>query len=120
MQITGHAPDIRITAVEEKLDLAQDAITAAKARSIHADIWFRAIALLVVLALFWWLNRTVMEFVREVFASDTSGHATAAADSRVVTSNVVMSLIAASAVQTGVGFIAIMRYLFPNRDGKSE
>lgn len=34
---------------------------------------------------------------------------------RLITANVVMSLIGATVVQTGIGFIAITSYLFPRR-----
>ena len=74
---------------------------------------------LVVALLFVGLNTAVMLFVRDAFAHDLVAMAAKppmlAAD-RLVTTHVLMSLIAATVVQTGIGFIAIVSYLFPKRE----
>jgi len=61
-----------------------------------------------------------MAFVNHALAQDLAQMAAtppmAAAD-RLITANVVMSLIGATVVQTGIGFIAITSYLFPKRAG---
>lgn len=94
------------------------AIDAARASSITADIRLRAIMVLVVSAIFVWLNWQIVELVKEALVHDRlmmSGKAPIPAADRLITSNVVMALIGATVVQTGAGFIAITSYLFPKR-----
>ncbi|WP_061301625.1 hypothetical protein [Janthinobacterium agaricidamnosum] len=83
-----------------------------------ADMWFRGCMVAVVCGIFIWLNMGVMSFIRDAFAHDSARMLASppmpAAD-RLITSNVVMALIGATVVQTGIGFIAIMSYLFPKR-----
>jgi len=93
-------------------------IDQARAVALRADIWFRGIAVVVVCLIFIGLNWAVMSFVHDAFANDVARMAAqppmASAD-RLVTTSVLMSLIGATVVQTGVGFIAIMSYLFPKQ-----
>lgn len=102
----------------EEAKIGQTPVEQATARSINADMWFRGLMVTVVCGIFIWLNTGVMAFVREAFAHDSARMIAVppmpAAD-RLITSNVVMALIGATVVQTGVGFIAIMTYLFPKR-----
>ncbi|MET3109573.1 hypothetical protein AAKU67_004492 [Oxalobacteraceae bacterium GrIS 2.11] len=93
-------------------------LETAKARSITADTWFRGVMVLVVCGIFIWLNWNVMSFLRAAFAQDNLNliaKPPIPASDRLITSNVVMTLIGATVVQTGVGFIAVMSYLFPKR-----
>jgi len=90
----------------------------AHALSITADTWFRGVMVLVVCGIFIWLNWNVMSFVRAAFAQDNLNLVAKPpipASDRLITSNVVMTLIGATVVQTGVGFVAVMSYLFPKR-----
>lgn len=59
-----------------------------------------------------------MEFIKAALAQDMAlmtGSPPMAAADRLITPNVVISLIGATVVQTGAGFIAITSYLFPKR-----
>ncbi|WP_300756058.1 hypothetical protein [Janthinobacterium sp.] len=103
---------------EEEAKLGPTPVETATARSITADMWFRGCMVAVVCGIFIWLNMGVMSFIRDAFAQDnammTASVPMPSAD-RLITSHVVMALIGATVVQTGVGFIAIMSYLFPRR-----
>lgn len=93
-------------------------LAMAVARSVAADMWFRGAMVFVVCGVFIWLNAGVMGFVRDAFTNDSThllANPPMAAADRLVTSNVVMALIGATVVQTGIGFIAIVSYLFPKR-----
>ncbi|PRC91437.1 hypothetical protein [Solimicrobium silvestre] len=102
----------------EEANVGPTPIEEAQARSLTADMIFRGIMVVVVCVIFSWLNWNVMSFVREAFASDNAGLIAKPpmlpAD-RLITPNVVMAMIGATVVQTGIGFIAIMSYLFPKR-----
>ena len=94
-------------------------IEQATAQGMRADIVFRGVMVAVVAVLFIGLNTAVMLFIRDAFAQDQVAMAAKppmlAAD-RLVTTNVLMALIGATVVQTGIGFIAIVSYLFPKRE----
>ncbi|MDN4056066.1 hypothetical protein QPK32_23670 [Massilia sp. YIM B02763] len=93
-------------------------IEAAKALSITSDIWLRGFMVAVVSSIFIWLNWQIIDLVRDAMQSDLAQMAAKPplpATERLITSNVIMSLIGATVVQTGVGFIAITSYLFPKR-----
>lgn len=85
--------------------------------SIYADIFARLIMVLVITAIFYWLNSQVMSFVREAFAEDVKLVAAkvVTAEHRVVTNGVVMSLVGATVVQVGAAIVAIVSYLFPKK-----
>lgn len=93
-------------------------IEAAKALSITSDIWLRGFMVAVVSSIFIWLNWQIIDLVRDAMQSDLAqmaGKPPLPATERLITSNVIMSLIGATVVQTGVGFIAITSYLFLKR-----
>lgn len=96
------------------------AFESAKRASILWDIGLRACMVVVVSGIFIWLNWQVIDLVTDSLALDEKMLAakTISPADRLVTSNVVMSLIGATVVQTGVGFIAITSYLFPKRLAK--
>ncbi len=109
----------RLDNVEQKVG---NFVEAATARSITADIWLRIVMVLVVCAIFIWLNWQVMDFVKQALRTDIESMAATPpmpAGDRLITSSVVMSLIGATVVQTGIGFIAITSYLFPKRASQS-
>lgn len=103
---------------DEETKIGPTPVEQATALSITADMWFRGLMVLAVCGIFIWLNTGVMSFIREAFAHDSARMVATppmpSAD-RLITSNVVMTLIGATVVQTGIGFIAIMTYLFPKR-----
>jgi len=116
---------VPVTSAMKIIDLSEDAETPASnsieeatADSLRADIKYRGLALAVVLALFAGLNYAVMAFLSEAFHSDITRMAAQPpmppAD-RLVDSKVLMALIGATAVQTGVGFVTIVSSLFPKR-----
>jgi hypothetical protein len=89
----------------------------AKANSIIWDIVLRMIMVLVVSGIFIWLNWQVFELVQGALKQDHDmviAKQLASGD-RLITSNVIMALVGATVVQTGIGFIAITSYLFPKR-----
>lgn len=93
-------------------------IETATARSVLADMIFRGIMVLVVSGIFIWLNHRVMGFIYDAFEQDKVRMAATPpmlASDRLISPSVVMSLIGATVVQTGVGFVGIMSYLFPKR-----
>lgn len=103
---------------EEEARLGPTPVETATARSITADMWFRGCMVAVVCGIFVWLNMGVMSFIRDAFAQDNAmmkASRLMSSTDRLITSHVVMALIGATVVQTGVGFIAIMSYLFPRR-----
>ena len=113
--MTGNVLDV---ATEE--GRVGNAVETATARSIRADIWLRIGMVVVVCGIFIWLNWRVIEFVQEALRLDIARmNATPPMppEHRLVTSQVVMALIGATVVQTGIGFIAITSYLFPRRRG---
>lgn len=86
--------------------------------SIYADIGARIFMVLVIGGIFYWLNDQVMSFVREAFAQDLKLLAaeTITPEHRVITNNVVMSLVGATVVQVGAAIVVIVSYLFPKRN----
>lgn len=95
-----------------------NAVESATARSITADIWLRVAMVVVVCGIFIWLNWRVIDFVQQALQLDLErmqANPPLPPEHRLVTSNVVMALIGATVVQTGIGFIAITSYLFPKR-----
>jgi len=106
---------VSVLAEEERIG---NAVETATARSIRADIWLRIGMVVVVCGIFIWLNWQVIDFVKDALRLDIAQAAATPPlppEHRLITSNVVMSLIGATVVQTGIGFIAITSYLFPRR-----
>lgn len=90
---------------------------SARANSIYVDIVLRFLMVVVVSGIFIWLNHGVLDIVAEVMKSDKEmlvARQITASD-RLITSNVIMALVGATVVQTGIGFIAICTYLFSKR-----
>lgn len=85
----------------------------AKVFGLYADTWSRIIMVLVIAAIFIGLNYKVMSFIEDVFKQDIASMKLASPPSRIVTTEVLMSLIGATVVQVGVATIAIVSYLFP-------
>lgn len=112
----GAPTTIRLDDEEERIS---GAIEEATAQGMRADIWYRGLMLGVVALIFIGLNAAVMWFIRDAYLHDLAGMAAKPpllASERLVTTNVLLSLVGATVVQTGVGFIAIVSYLFPKRD----
>jgi hypothetical protein len=65
------------------------------------------------------LNREVMNFVRDAFDADirllSAKPPLIQAADRLVTGNVIMVLIGATATQVGIAIVSIVSYLFPKR-----
>lgn len=98
--------------VEEK---AIGGLEKAQTAGVWADIGLRVLMVVVLAGIFLGLNWTVMEFIRDAFDHDVASKL--ARSDRLVTTELLMTLIGATVVQTGVGIIAIVSYLFPKRGG---
>jgi multisubunit Na+/H+ antiporter MnhB subunit len=85
--------------------------------SIYADIVARLIMVTVIAVIFYWLNSEVMQFVRDAFAEDVKllTAKIITPENRVVTNNVIVSLVGATVVQVGAAIVVIVSYLFPRR-----
>jgi len=85
--------------------------------SIYADIVARLIMVTVIAVIFYWLNSEVMQFVRDAFAEDVKllTAKIITSENRVVTNNVIVSLVGATVVQVGAAIVVIVSYLFPKR-----
>lgn len=85
--------------------------------SIYADIVARLIMVTVIAVIFYWLNSEVMQFVRYAFAEDVKllTEKIITSENRVVTNNVIVSLVGATVVQVGAAIVVIVSYLFPKR-----
>jgi hypothetical protein len=110
---------------EAALDRQQvgDMTERARVLGMHIDNGARAVMVLVMCALFIGLNFYVMSFVEDVFKADTqflTKLPAGATPSRVVTTEVLMSLIGSTAVQVGVAIVTIVAYLFPKNRGGNE
>jgi len=93
----------------------------AEILSINADTLSRAFMVVVIAAIFIWLNWEVMRLVSRAFDQDMQMMQkfpqTFKPSDRVVTPNVFMSLIGATVVQVGIATVAIVSYLFPKKPG---
>ncbi len=87
----------------------------AHVASVRADIWLRVSMAAVVAVIFIGLNWAVIGFIRDAFEHDVASKL--APGERLVTTELLMALIGATVVQTGVGIVAILSYLFPKRSG---
>ncbi|HLL18704.1 MAG TPA: hypothetical protein VK439_07975 [Rubrivivax sp.] len=108
-----------VVALSEEVQRISDPIGDATARGIRADIKFRGVMVGVMCLLFLGLNGAVMLVLYLAFQADMTllqrTPPLPAAD-RLVTANVLMALIGATVVQTGIGFVSIVSYLFPKRE----
>ncbi len=111
---------------DEEKDLGQ--VSEAKERAIvfgmYADTWSR-IGMVVVMALiFVGLNWRVVGFLQDAFAADIrmleSKPPTLTAADRLVTPNVLMTLLGATVIQVGVSIAAIVSYLFPKNNNGGD
>lgn len=57
------------------------------------------------------LNNNVMQLVNKAYLDDLSR----STDNRLITPDVIMSLIGATAAQVGISIVAIIKWLFPER-----
>ncbi len=80
-----------------------------------ADIAARVGMAVVIAIVFVGLNCAVMWFVYRVFKADIAFILAKTDTARIVTTEVLMSLIGATVVQVGVTIVAIVNYLFPKR-----
>jgi hypothetical protein len=71
----------------------------------------RLAILCLMVYLFVRLNNNVMELVNRAYLDDTKR----SFDSRLITPDVIMSLIGATAAQVGISIVAIIKWLFPER-----
>jgi hypothetical protein len=115
------APDFTVDLGDEERDLGtvtEDELRA-KIFGMKADVWLRFGLGVVIAGLFIWLNREVMNFVRDAFDADirllSAKPPLIQAADRLVTGNVIMVLIGATATQVGIAIVSIVSYLFPKR-----
>jgi hypothetical protein len=125
------ADQLVATGTVERLDLdtvdtgrVDEAMGWAKVVALHADTAARILMVLVMAGLFVWLNFRVLQVVERAFAADLrmleAKPPGIAAGDRLVTANVLMSLIGATVVQVGISIAAVVSYLFPKANGKPE
>ncbi len=106
--------------LNEEVETGNYHLTGARRTSILWDIAYRGFAVVVVLVLFFLLNRRVIIFIEEAFRQDVAnmtGKLLMPANERLVTTHVLLAMIGATVVQTGVAVVTIISYLFPK--GKS-
>ena len=87
---------------------------------LYADTWLRVGMVVVIAGLFGWLNHEVMSLIRAMFQADQAALALNPRPERVVTTEVLMSLVAATAVQVGVTTVSIVSYLFPKNKADKD
>ena len=105
--------EIQLGEVEKSYGLPEEVRTL----SAKWDILFRGVMVTAIVVVFIVLNYRVIEFVTAGFEADLSllrvaGDKFKPAD-RLISSQVVMSLIGATVVQVGISVVAIVSYLFP-------
>lgn len=93
--------------------LHEVAASKAKVFGSYADTWSRLLMVAVIALIFVGLNWYVMRFIGKVFEADLELLRSGKTAQRVVTTEVLMSLIAGTVLQVGVAIIAIVSYLFP-------
>ena len=107
-----------VVTLSEEVRRISDPIGDATAHGIRADVKFRGIMVGVMCLLFLGLNGAVMLVLYLAFQADMTllqrTPPLPAAD-RLVTADVLTALIGATVVQTGIGFVSIVSYLFPRR-----
>ena len=117
-----------VGAVDHLTKLSQDRARAeidsvqerarAEIESIKANTSSRTLMVWVIAVIFIGLNGVVMFFVYEAFLNDVAQMAATPPlkpEDRLITTEVVISLIGATVVQVGVAVIAIVSYLFPKQ-----
>lgn len=92
----------------------------AEVASIRTDTWVRACMAAALVGLFIFLNWQVMNFVGKALQQDAKLLAASQFNGvykALITPEVVMALITATAVQLGAAIITIVGYLFPKPRG---
>ncbi len=133
-----HASEVRTALTRESsgpIQLLQEAapvpgeIEEKEARSRilgrNVDTLGRGLLIIVMAVIFIWLNRSVMNFVTVAYDMDikqmTKTPVILKPTERLVTTEVILSMIGATVVQVGVAFVAIVSYLFPkSKDNVAE
>ena len=119
-------PTVTVSLDDVESDVGQ--VSEARERAVvfgmYADTWSRVGMVAVMAIIFVGLNWLVIHFLNGAFAADvrmleSKPPALLAAD-RLVTSNVLMTLIGATVVQVGVSIAAIVSYLFPKNNGRGD
>ena len=119
-------PTVTVSLDDVESDVGQ--VSEARERAVvfgmYADTWSRVGMVAVMAIIFVGLNWLVIDFLNGAFAVDvrmleSKPPALLAAD-RLVTSNVLMTLIGATVVQVGVAIAAIVSYLFPKSNGRGD
>jgi len=109
-------PPVSLDEKEKEVGGISERETQARVFSLYADTGARILMVCVIAAIFIGLNFAVMKFLMNVFEVDQQLMAAKppiqAAD-RLITTQLLMALIAATVVQVGVATIAIVSYLFP-------
>jgi hypothetical protein len=80
-----------------------------------SDIGMRVALVVIVGAVFLYLNHEVMALVRAMFEADVVALSLEPRPDRVITTEVVKNLIFVTAAQAGAGIAAIVAYLFAKR-----
>lgn len=80
-----------------------------------AQLLLRAIISVAIVAIFIWINYSVIEIIAELAKQDSAfiGTKTIQPDDRLVNANVIMSLIAGTVAQVITVLLGITRFLFP-------
>jgi hypothetical protein len=107
---------IRLDDQSENVGNVSEKEAWARVLSINADTVSRLIMVAVIAGIFIGLNYAVMSFIKIAFDTDVAqmaGNPPLKPVDRLVTTQVLVSLIGATVVQVGVAVIAIVSYLFP-------
>ena len=111
------APTITLDEVEQDVGQVDEAMGWARVAALKWDIASRVFMVFVIALIFVGLNWMVMQFLRDAFVADLrmmdAKPPTLQAADRLITSNLLMTLIGATVVQVGVSIAAIVSYLFP-------
>jgi hypothetical protein len=115
---------VRLDDEEQNLGQVSEAKERAIVFGMYADTWSRIAMVFVMAAIFIGLNWCVVGFLQNAFAADIrmleSKPPTLTAADRLVTPNVLMSLLGATVIQVGASIAAIVSYLFPKNNGGSD
>lgn len=85
----------------------------ADIESVRSDTSSRKILVVVLAVLFFGLNIAVIWFIIYVFNADLVLLKESPSVPRVVTTQVLLSLVGATVVQVGIAIISVVSYLFP-------
>lgn len=123
-QTRGAVETVRLDDEEQNLGQVSEAKERAIVFGMYADTWSRIGMVIVMALIFIGLNWRVVGFLQDAFNADIrmleSKPPTLTAADRLVTPNVLMTLLGATVVQVGVSIAAIVSYLFPKNDGGGD